>query len=102
MRCFRGLCAAAVMFLLIKPNVLAESPCASDGANEAAGKHQESAARDFDYAEVLQKALFFFDAQRSGHLPNDFRVPWRGDSALDDGKDAGVDLTGGYVTREIT
>ena len=57
---------------------------------------------DFDYAEVLQKALFFFDAQRSGHLPNDFRVPWRGDSALDDGKDAGVDLTGGYVTREIT
>ena len=65
------------MFLLIKPNVLAESPCASDSANEAAGKHQESVARDF-------------------------RVPWRGDSALDDGKDAGVDLTGGYVTREIT
>ena len=50
----------------------------------------------FDYAEVLQKALFFFDAQRSGDLPNDFRVPWRGDSALDDGKDAGIDLTGGY------
>ena len=47
------------MFLLIKPNVLAESPCASDSANEAAGKHQESAARDFDYAELLQKALFF-------------------------------------------
>jgi len=101
MRCFRGLCTAAVMFLLIESYVLAESPSASETA-KAAGKHQQPAGRDFDYAEVLQKALFFFDAQRSGHLPNDFRVPWRGDSALDDGKDAGVDLTGGYVTREIT
>ena len=84
------------MFLLIKSYVLAESPSASDTANKAAGKHQQPAGRDFDYAEVLQKALFFFDAQRSGNLPDDFRVPWRGDSALDDGKDAGVDLTGGY------
>jgi hypothetical protein len=54
------------MFLLIKPNVLAESPCASDSANEAAGKHQESAARDFDYAEVLQKALFFLMRNAQG------------------------------------
>jgi endoglucanase len=90
------------MFLLIKSYVLAESPSASDTANKAAGKHQQSAGKDFDYAEVLRKALCFFDAQRSGDLPDDFRVPWRGDSALDDGKDAGVDLTGDIMTREIT
>lgn len=90
------------MFLLIKSYVLAESPSAFDTANKAAGKNQQPAGRDFDYAGVLQKALFFFDAQRSGDLPDDFRVPWRGDSALDDGKDAGVDLTGDIMTREIT
>ncbi len=50
----------------------------------------------FNYAEALQKALYFYDAQRSGPLPKNFRVPWRGDSALQDGADAGVDLTGGY------
>lgn len=50
----------------------------------------------FNYAEALQKALFFYDAQRSGELPADFRVKWRGNSALDDGSDVGVDLTGGY------
>ncbi|KAG7177455.1 Endoglucanase E-4-like 11 [Homarus americanus] len=38
----------------------------------------------------------FYEAQRSGPLPADQRVTWRGDSALDDGSDNGVDLAGGY------
>ena len=50
----------------------------------------------FNYAEALQKSLYFFDAQRSGDLPEIFRVPWRGDSALNDGSDVGLDLTGGF------
>lgn len=50
----------------------------------------------FNYAEALQKSLFFYDAQRSGRLPENFRVRWRGDSGLEDGRDAGLDLTGGY------
>ncbi|WP_454044316.1 glycoside hydrolase family 9 protein [Cellulosimicrobium sp. Marseille-Q8652] len=55
-----------------------------------------TAAADPNYAEALQKSLFFYDAQRSGDLPEDFRVSWRGDSALDDGADVGLDLTGGW------
>ena len=55
-----------------------------------------SAPGTFNYAEVLQKSLYFFDAQKSGKLPSGFRVPWRGDSGLADGSDVGVDLTGGY------
>jgi hypothetical protein len=50
----------------------------------------------FNYGEALQKALFFYEAQRSGDLPADYRVNWRGDSAMRDGADVGVDLTGGY------
>ncbi len=50
----------------------------------------------FNYAAALQKALYFFEAQRSGPLPANNRVEWRGDSGLDDGGDVGVDLTGGW------
>ncbi len=49
-----------------------------------------------NYGEALQKAIWFYDAQRSGRLPAANRVSWRGDSALTDGQDAGVDLTGGF------
>lgn len=41
-------------------------------------------------------SLLFYEAQRSGELPEDQRIQWRGDSALTDGQDNGVDLTGGY------
>ncbi|WP_051261459.1 glycoside hydrolase family 9 protein [Desulfovibrio inopinatus] len=79
--------------------------------------HAQSAS--FNYAEALQKSLFFYDAQRSGRLPErgtapgQNRVEWRGDSFLDDGgtllhadgsvmtDDIGnpvvVDLTGGFL-----
>lgn len=50
----------------------------------------------FNYGEVLQKALFFYEAQRSGPLPTANRVSWRGPSGLADGADHGVDLTGGW------
>ncbi|PSR91053.1 Endoglucanase [Actinidia chinensis var. chinensis] len=49
-----------------------------------------------DYADALHKSILFFEGQRSGKLPPDQRVRWRGDSALHDGATAGVDLTGGY------
>ncbi|KDN22010.1 glycoside hydrolase family 9 protein [Amycolatopsis rifamycinica] len=55
-----------------------------------------AAAGKFNYGEALQKAVWFYDAQRSGALPDGNRVSWRGPSALDDGKDVGVDLTGGF------
>ena len=38
----------------------------------------------YDYTQSLDLSLQFYEAQRSGKLPADNRVPWRGDSALDD------------------
>ncbi|KAI3897758.1 hypothetical protein MKW92_043885 [Papaver armeniacum] len=49
-----------------------------------------------DYGVALTKSLLYFEAQRSGKLPANQRVTWRGDSGLHDGEDVGVDLTGGY------
>lgn len=49
-----------------------------------------------NYAELLQKSILFYEARRSGKLPDNSRLNWRGDSGLDDGKGAGRDLTGGW------
>ncbi|XP_042211150.1 endoglucanase E-4-like [Homarus americanus] len=50
----------------------------------------------YDYKQTLCMAYVFYEAQRSGKLPEDQRLTWRGDSALGDGSDVGLDLTGGY------
>uniref|UniRef100_I1NWR7 Endoglucanase n=1 Tax=Oryza glaberrima TaxID=4538 RepID=I1NWR7_ORYGL len=53
-------------------------------------------AATFNYADALDKAILFFEAQRSGKLPPGQRVAWRADSGLSDGSADGVDLAGGY------
>src|SRR5687767_5473176 len=53
-------------------------------------------AQNFNYAEALQKSMFFYECQRSGQLPADNRVTWRANSAMNDGSDVGHNLTGGW------
>src|SRR5690348_13960207 len=55
-----------------------------------------SSGSEFNYAEALQDSMLFYESQRSGPLPADNRVLWRGPSDLTDGSDHGIDLTGGY------
>lgn len=43
-----------------------------------------------DYGQALSKSIMFFEAQRSGFLPNNQRVSWRSHSGLQDGKASGV------------
>ena len=47
-------------------------------------------ATAFNYADALDKAILFFEAQRSGKLPPGQRVAWRADSALSDGSASNV------------
>ena len=51
---------------------------------------------NFNYGEALQKSIMFYEFQRSGKLPDDKRDNWRSDSGMNDGADAGLDLTGGW------
>ncbi|MBE2220397.1 MAG: glycoside hydrolase family 9 protein [Anaerolineae bacterium] len=78
-----------VLALLLVLAAISVSLAASAAKSEAAGS-------TYNYAEVLQKSLFFYEAQQSGELPSWNRVTWRGDSALKDGSDVGRDLTGGW------
>lgn len=50
----------------------------------------------YDYKQLLCMSYVFYEAQRSGKLPDEQRLTWRKDSALGDGSDVGLDLTGGY------
>ncbi|XP_069120274.1 endoglucanase E-4-like [Argopecten irradians] len=54
------------------------------------------ATEKYNYAEVLEKSILFYEAQRSGKLPPTNRIPWRGDSALTDHGQNGEDLSGGW------
>lgn len=43
-----------------------------------------SADSSINYAEALQKTLYFYECQQAGPLPDWNRVEWRGDSTMDD------------------
>jgi len=65
--------------------------------DEKLPKNQPPATGEYNYGEALQKAIFFYECQRSGKLDKSkLRLNWRGDSGLSDGVDVGVDLTGGW------
>ena len=56
---------------------------------------------DYGFADALDKSLLFYEAQRSGDLPEDeMRITWRKDSALNDKGNNNEDLTGGYYDGE--
>jgi len=51
----------------------------------------------YDYGEVIRNSQLFYEAQRSGWLPDNNRIPWRSHSATNDGwGDFGRDLTGAW------
>ena len=43
-----------------------------------------SAESSYNYAEALQKSLYFYECQQAGPLPEWNRVEWRSDSTMND------------------
>lgn len=80
-----------------KPAYAVSSGAVDTGNLTASGNGYEGkeGTGAFNYGEALQKAIIFYEEQRSGDLPDTGRVNWRGDSGLTDGADVGLDLTGG-------
>ncbi len=76
----------------------ASSPAVAPGLSADSGEYEgRVGTSEFNYGEALQKSIMFYDLQRSGKLPDNFRCNWRGDSCLNDGKDNGLDLSGGFL-----
>ncbi|WVQ78882.1 hypothetical protein IAT38_000973 [Cryptococcus sp. DSM 104549] len=65
----------------------------------SAGLVASTGTPNTQWENVLGNSLYFYDAQRSGRLDEGTygnRVDWRNDSALNDGSDWNLDLTGGW------
>ncbi|KAI0265157.1 family 9 glycosyl hydrolase [Gloeopeniophorella convolvens] len=67
-------------------------PAASSGAQPSA----QGSTPNPQWSSLLGNLLYFYEAQRSGHLPSTNRVSWRNDSCVNDGSDVKLDLSGGY------
>ncbi len=88
--------AAGLAALLALLAAAVTAPAQASPAPADVGGGTSAAAGSYNYGEALQDSMLFYESQRSGKLPSDNRVSWRGDSDLADGQDVGVDLTGGY------
>lgn len=68
----------------------------SDLTESGSGYEGSKTTGSYNYGEALQKAILFYELQRSGDIDeSNTRCNWRGDSGMNDGADVGLDLTGG-------
>lgn len=82
---------APVLGQLSLPQPAYLPPNATSGTRPSSS---DSSSPNTQWSTLLGNLLYFYDAQRSGKLPPSHRVPWRNSSAVDDGRDVGLDLSG--------
>jgi hypothetical protein len=95
-------CTMLFLFSLILPVLsqiaLPNLPFLPPNASSGAQTSSTPGIPNPQWNTLLGNLIYFYDAQRSGNLSAtaNNRVPWRNSSALDDGKDAGLDLSGAF------
>ncbi|MDP4182275.1 MAG: glycoside hydrolase family 9 protein [Bacillota bacterium] len=55
-----------------------------------------AAENNFNYVDAFAKSILFYEANWCGPDAGNNRIKWRGPCHVDDGKDVGLDLTGGF------
>jgi len=50
----------------------------------------------FNYVDAFAKSILFYEANWCGPDAGNNRIKWRGPCHIEDGKDVGLDLTGGF------
>lgn len=86
----------AMLIARYSAGLISRLPCEVQPTPEPTPTPQPTGIGKYNYGEALQKSIFFYKAQRSGDLPEDYPLIRRGDSGLTDGQDVGLDLTGGW------
>ncbi|KAA1466260.1 glycoside hydrolase family 9 protein [Dentipellis sp. KUC8613] len=97
----RAFLSASFLISLLAPSVLGQvslpnPPILPPDAESGAQPSSSSSTPNPQWSTLLGNLLYFYEAQRSGRLPSSKRVSWRNDSAVNDGQDVNLDLSGGY------
>ena len=80
----------------VHAQVILPSPAWLPPSPETGAQASGSTARpNQHWSTLVGELLYYYDAQRGGKLVNN-RVGWRNDSAMKDGRDVGIDLSGGF------
>lgn len=74
------------LFLLISLIIISIIPQTSVSAAET----------KFNYVDAFAKSILFYEASWCGPDAGNNRIKWRGPCHIEDGKDVGLDLTGGF------
>ncbi|WP_455530092.1 glycoside hydrolase family 9 protein [Ruminococcus sp.] len=83
---------AAASALAMSLGVLSYAPTAGQQDTVSTA----NAASGYNYAEALQKSMFFYEVQQSGKLPDWNMVPWRADSMVDEDGNETDKVPGGW------
>ncbi|UZJ55251.1 hypothetical protein CBS101457_004571 [Exobasidium rhododendri] len=76
----------------VQPTATYNPPPAASGTVSSS-----SAEPDTQWSNLMGNLLYFYDVQRSGTLPDNFRVSWRNDTNyLTDGSDVSLNLNDGF------
>jgi endoglucanase len=86
-----SLCAVAGSLAQVQPNPTYEPPAATSGTTASPPSDPSQ-----QWSTLLGNMLYFYDVQRAGVIPDDFRVDWRNTSVLNDGSDVKLNLSGGF------
>ncbi|MGN0604886.1 MAG: glycoside hydrolase family 9 protein [Oscillospiraceae bacterium] len=68
----------------------------------AVNTNEVSAASDYNYAEALQKSMFFYEVQQCGELPDWNEVSWRDDCMVNDVVPGGWFDAGDHIKFVLT
>jgi hypothetical protein len=79
-----------LMYAFFLTLLLALVSCPTEGKQLTEKAYKPEQRAKYDYGAVVAESLLFYEAERSGKLPANNRIPWRGDSALGDA------VVGGY------
>ena len=78
------------------PGPVTTTPAVQTTTTEGSSYNPDHPSK-YEYGEVIEKTLLFYEAQRSGPLPASQRVKWRGDSGMSDAVLGGYHDAGDHV-----
>ncbi|HOV27424.1 MAG TPA: glycoside hydrolase family 9 protein [Pseudobacteroides sp.] len=91
-----GICILIACFVISSIPKLPVSVSAAEPLFASALESTSDNETNFNYVDAFAKSILFYEANWCGPDAGNNRIKWRGPCHIEDGKDVGLDLTGGF------